>query len=222
MTESHAHLEQALARAWDRLGQAGTWFLAAERVAIAAETRATRSCGLCARRKAALSPYGEGGDHGRASELSPDVVDAVHRITTDPGRLTRTWRDGLAMTDAEYVELVGVVITAVGIDTFDRALGRPVRALPPAQTGAPSRQRPQDATDVTAWVPMRKIRGLPNVARALTLVPAEARALIDLISVEYVPPERLLDVVHDPGRAISRAQMELVAGRVSALNGCFY
>jgi hypothetical protein len=39
---------------------------------------------------------------------------------------------------------------------------------------------------------------------------------------QYVPIEQVPDPSADPGRALSRAQIELVAGRVSALNECFY
>jgi hypothetical protein len=41
-----------------------------------------------------------------------------------------------------------------------------------------------------------------------------------LIGAQYVPIHQVDDV--RVNRSISRAQMELVAGRVSALNGCFY
>jgi hypothetical protein len=59
------------------------------------------------------------------------------------------------------------------------------------------------------------------VARALSLVPDAVRELRELSEVHYLP----LDDVIDPRarRAeLTRAQMELVAGRVSALNRCFY
>jgi hypothetical protein len=40
-------------------------------------------------------------------------------------------------------------------------------------------------------------------------------------AAQYVPIERVPDVTFSE-RALTRAQMELVAGRVSALNECFY
>jgi hypothetical protein len=63
---------------------------------------------------------------------------------------------------------------------------------------------------------------VPNVVRALSLVPDAVRTLKELSVAQYVPLEQVPDVKADPGRALSRAQMELVAGRVSALNECFY
>ena len=56
---------------------------------------------------------------------------------------------------------------------------------------------------------------------ALSLVPAEACSLFHMVDAQYLPPQEM----NDPAsryRAIARAQMELIAGRVSAINGCFY
>ena len=61
-----------------------------------------------------------------------------------------------------------------------------------------------------------------NVVRAMSLVPEAVRLLKTLSAAHYVA----MDLVGQPGtngdRAISRPQIELVAGRVSALNECFY
>jgi hypothetical protein len=59
-----------------------------------------------------------------------------------------------------------------------------------------------------------------NVIRAMSLVPDEVRGLRDLNAVHYLDTERMMDL--RAGRALDRAQMELVAGRVSALSECFY
>ena len=60
----------------------------------------------------------------------------------------------------------------------------------------------------------------PNVIRALSLVPAEVRSWQALGGAQYLSPERMMSM--ETGRALDRAQIELVAGRVSALNECFY
>ena len=55
----------------------------------------------------------------------------------------------------------------------------------------------------------------------LALVPGAVRQLKELSAVHYLPIDRVIDPrARMPG--LSRAQMELVAGRVSALNECFY
>src|SRR5688500_12860794 len=86
-------LAEAHERFWRRLAAPGAWWSGAERVAIAAETRAARGCRLCGERKQALSPSAVSGTHDRATELSSAAVEAIHRVTTDPGRLSRAWLD---------------------------------------------------------------------------------------------------------------------------------
>lgn len=89
-------------RAWQSLGAPGTWWTGAERVAIAREVRAARRCAGCADRKAALSPYAVNAAHDAVTDLPPAIVDAVHRIVTDPGRLSRRWADEvMAATNAK-------------------------------------------------------------------------------------------------------------------------
>jgi hypothetical protein len=60
-----------------------------------------------------------------------------------------------------------------------------------------------------------------NVIRALSLVPDEVRTLGDLSGAHYLPNNLVRNPTASNG-SLSRAQMELVAGRVSALNGCYY
>ncbi len=60
-----------LAPAWQRLGQPGSWWSGAERLALAHEARAARDCALCAQRKQALSPYSIDEHHVATREL-PD------------------------------------------------------------------------------------------------------------------------------------------------------
>jgi hypothetical protein len=217
-------LVRAHARTWDALATPGTFWSGAERVAIAAETRRARGCRLCAERKAALSPAVVAGAHDHDGTLPEPAVEAIHRIVTDPARLSRGWLDGLrtqGLDDARYVELLGVAARTVAVDAFARGVGAAPPPLPAPIPGAPSGLRASDARPGEAWVPMRSLRE-PNVARALSLVPAEVDAVRGLLAAHYVPFERVPDLAFDPGRALSRAQMELVAARVSARNECFY
>lgn len=231
-----ADIVESHQRTWDRLAGAGTWWGGKERVAIAAETRNAADCALCRERRGALSPYAVTGVHESLGALPDVIVDVVHRVTTDPGRLTeRLVREFVAagLTDAHYVETVAIVGYSVNYDTFCTALSVPARPLPQPRTGMPSRVRPAAAQDDGAWVPLipageaaGEHAGLyhsnapPNIQRALSLVPDEARHWASIISAEYVPPEDLLTPVSR--RSITRPQMELLAARVSALNDCFY
>ena len=125
----------------------------------------------------------------------------------------------------------------MSIDSFCRAIGIPLHPLPEPESGAPSGYRPAGAAhDGESWVPMVPFdnSGTPeedlwppnrtgNVIRALSLAPDEVRTLHDLGGAHYIDH----GLVRDPsasrkGGALSRAQIELVAGRVSILNDCFY
>ena len=59
-----------------------------------------------------------------------------------------------------------------------------------------------------------------NVIKVLSLVPDEVRGLLRLSVAHYLSPQKIMSI--KSGRSITRAQIELVAGRVSALNECFY
>ena len=220
--------------AWERLAAPGNWWTGAERVAIAAEVRNAAKCALCSQRKAALSPEAAQGPHDRVSELPDPALDVVHRVTTDPGRLTRTWFErtlAAGLSDAQYVEIVGVVVAVVSIDSFHRGLGLAPEPLPEPEPGEASRYRPASARSDGAWVPMiDKASGdeadlwrgrTANVIRAMSLVPDAVRQLKDLSRAHYLPLEMVVDASASRG-SLTRPQMELIAGRVSALNECFY
>jgi alkylhydroperoxidase family enzyme len=161
-------------------------------------------------------------------------VDVIHRLRTDPGRLSRRWfdtvrADGLA--EGEYVEAVGIVAMTAGIDAFCRALGMAPLPLPAALPGAPSGHRPEGLTSGIAWVDLLEPDNaggedadlyagagfVPNIMRALSSIPQHVRVLRQWSDANYVA---LSDMT--ARRAIDRQQIELVAARVSALNGCFY
>ena len=134
--------------AWRRLAAPGTWWSGPTRVAVAAEVRNAAACGLCRRRKEALSPYTLGGVHDSLGSLPESHVDVIHRIVTDPGRLSRTWLDDVlasCLSDAEYVETVGVIVNVMAIDQFRRGIGMAPAPLPESLPGEPMRVRPRGA-----------------------------------------------------------------------------
>ena len=207
------------------------------RRAIATESRLAITCSLCRQRKEALSPTAVQGSHDGTGELADDIVDIIHRIRTDPARVSRPWFESVVsavLPDTHYVELVGVVTMMAGMDNFARALGVPYFALPPAQPGDPSHHRPAAAKPGIAWVPMlapEDAEGIdadvypqapfiPNIVRALSLVPDQVRALRVSSDAHYLPVAQIGDPT--VRRSIDRMQMELIAARVSALNECFY
>ncbi len=171
--------------------------------------------------------------------MLPDAaIDTVHRLVTDASRLSGSWVQKLAaqgLSDGHYVELLGVVVSVISIDSFHRGLGLAPETLPIPEPGTASGYRPEALETETAWVPMiasgkagAKESDLfsgkqsANVVRALSLVPDAVRALQSLSAAQYVPMWAVGVPTWSEGRALDRQQIELLAGRVSALNDCFY
>ncbi len=232
-------LSDAHRQVWQKIANPGCWWRGADRVAIAQEVRNARGCPLCRERKAALSPFAVSGSHNLSTNLPEVAIDTVHRLTTDPSRLTEKWlhetqANGLS-TEA-YVELLGVVVAVISIDGFHRAMGFALEELPSPVVGEPSRYRPAGAEGGVAWVPMitpdrveaeemdlyggRKRAG--NVVTAMSLVPDSVRILKILSAVHYLKMSDVPNPHSNGDKSLSRAQIELIAGRVSALSDCFY
>ena len=229
---------QAYRAYWEKLSSPGTWWSGAQRLAIAQEARNALVCDYCAARKQALSPYTFAGEHQHSGGLPERATDAVHRIVTDQTRITQSYVDDNAangLSKGAYVELVGVVVAVFSIDEFHRALGLPVETLPEARPGEPSGYEPAVLSEDIGFVPTVPPEGAvgeeadlwptgfsANVLRALTLVPNALREWREIAAVQYLALEKMGDYFKDDTRTINRLQMELVAGRVSAVNECFY
>ena len=223
---------------WVKLSTPGTWWTGEQRVAIAQESRNALACSFCAARKTSLSPYGLVGEHEHGLGLQDAAIDAVHRIVTDQTRITQKYvNDNVAngLSKEAYVELVGVVVAVLSIDEFHRALNLPIEPLPTARPGDPSAYRPAHLSEDIGFVPTVPREGAVgeesdlwppdfcrNVLRALTLVPNALREWRELAAVQYLSFEGMKNFVKDEARTINRMQMELIAGRVSAVNECFY
>ncbi len=237
-------LAEAQDEAWRRLGRPGTWWTGAERIAIARECRAAADCPFCASRVGTLSPLSVTGTHSVAEPSLPaPAVEAIHRIRTDPGRLGETWFQRLrdaGLTEGPYVELVSVVAVTVAVDTFRRGSGLTLLPLPAAESGLPSRHRPSGARPGLGWVatlspedrtsddpdlylehPGPRRRYGANIHRALSGVPDSMIHWWDLLEQLYQSSGQMRDYGVDY-RAISHAQIELLAARVAALNRCEY
>ncbi len=224
---------------WQALAAPGTHWTGAQRVAIAQASRNALDCDFCGQRKGSLSPYGfEDQPHQDASDLPAPAVDAVHRIITDQSRITKRYvADNVAagLSDVAYVELVGIVVTTFSIDEFHRALGIPLEPLPAPEVGEPSHYQPPFLTHdmgFVATLPGDKAIGAEadlwpgdmtaNVVRALSAVPNALREWRAVADAQYLTFARMRNFEQAADRSIDRMQMELVAGRVSAVNECFY
>jgi hypothetical protein len=234
-----SELSEAVTRAWQAVGASGVWWTGEERVSIAREARAARVCPLCSARKAAAIPQAVMGMHATATALSAPAIEAVHRIVSDPGRLSEAWfkrTTASGLSEEAYIELLGVVSVTTAVDTFDRALGAPLRGLPAAAEGQPSRRRPTGAKPGLGWMPMLAPEDVTaddpplytsggrsggNVHRALSLVPEAMMQFWDLFEPMYLYQSQMRDFGRE-FRAITHAQIEMTAARVAVRNQCVY
>ena len=195
----------------------GAWWDGADRLRIVLETRNAPDCHLCAEKADALTPSAVQGEHANGGALPPIAVEAIHGIRNDSGRLTRRWFDELidmGLQPEAYVELVGIAASSVIVDTFAQGLGGPLPELPEPEPGVPTFERSDDIVDDGAWLPIKR-EGRANILRSLGLVPSALELFFDTFQPSYY-------MRPDAAFSISRPQVELVASRVSAVNGCFY
>lgn len=227
---------------WQLLARPGNWWNGAERLAIAGASRDAVHCELSKQRREALSPNSVKGKHldthGAYDVLPEEAVQAVHRIVTDQTRISATYIEQNAeqgLSKPAYVELVGIVVTVLSIDDFHRAMGMPLEDLPESEAGDPDRYLPEQAAEGTGFVPMIPPdgatgkeadlwgpHGTANVVRALSLVPDAVRGWISVSDAQYLTFESMGNFDQPEGRSLNRMQIELVAGRVSSMNECFY
>jgi hypothetical protein len=219
-------------RQLENIAAPGTWYTGSQRLAIAAEARlAGYDAGLLER-------------PDRSSNTTEiDIPDTVRRVVSTIAVSVRELNqdfydqalaDGL--TEAEYVEIVGIVSRVVDLDVFARGIGASPRELPAPKAGKPSRQLPGTAVVEHAWVPtvpngpeggeigqaLYHGQPMPYIVRALSLVPAELSAHVELEIAHYTRLDKLFDYDYQHHEGLTRPQVEVVAGRVSAINDCFY
>lgn len=224
-------LDAIHSRQFAGLGAPGTWGDGNQRLAIVQEARTARVA--AAVQEAAEEPQVNDAD-------LPDAARRLARqLAVEPKDIDREFyqqaiADGLA--DASYVEITGLVARCVNFDVLARGLGMAMLPLPTAEPGQPSRRRPREAVREGAWVPTipngraggvtgAALYGgnmLPNIIRCLSMVPDEMRANLELEEIQYLPLGRYLEYDYAHHEGLSRSQVELLAGRVSALNECFY
>lgn len=230
-------LAESHERAWAAIAAPGTWLTGERRVAVAAEIRNARSCKHCAQIKAALSPNAVKGEHASLGALGSAEVELIHRVVSDPGRLSERWAESVlagGLTEGEYVEIVGLVAMVMMMDACAAGLGVAETPLPAPRAGEPTRYRPPGAKKRAAWLPLVEPEDAvpadgpmyPSpkagyIYRGLSLVPQSLRDYWALAFAHYLPSEEIYQFDRSI-RAISRPQMEIIAARVSALHQCAY
>lgn len=217
---------EAFVGIWQRMSESGPFWTGRDHMAIIQEARQSLECALCRQRLEALSPNAVDGAHDAVTELSPVAVDVVHRIRSDPARMSKSvFENALAngMTDSEYVELIGIVATSVVIDTLHQGLGLPVPETLTGSDAPPTGQQEPEVVEDGAWVRLAPRDGelnevgIPrqaNIIRAMGLVPLVIQLFFTVMRQAYY--------IANLPIAITRSQAEFIAARVSALNQCFY
>lgn len=215
-------VRSAIAYARSALVEPGDWLTGRQRRAAWLECRDARGNELDQARKAAVSPNAVQGSHAANDHLSAAAVEVLHRVTTDPGRLTRAWANEVMSTlgDAMYTELVGIAATVASVDAFDHAIGDGEAPVAAAVDGDPARERPANVGDIGAWVPQSTEGANANVSRTLSLVPVTDQAWRMIVNGLYSRGSEFVNLTWD--RALNRPQVELVAARTTAELECFY
>ena len=230
--EIKERLEEVHEKQLLELGNSGTWGTGEQRLSIAGSARrAGIDTGLLEEPGYDSNNFDE--------ELSGVARKVVDHLAVSPKDFDESsYQDALkgGLREEEYVEIVGIVSRIVDLDVFARGIGVPLRPLPEAQSGEPSRKRPETARLEQAWVPTvpnlpeggdiaKALYGdmpKPYIVRGLSLVPDEMEKHIELEQAQYMPLKHVRDFGHQHHKGLTRAQVEVVAGRVSAINECFY
>lgn len=196
--------DAAIANALTNLATAGSFFSGAERLALAQQARFSRG----------LDPT--------APDLTPIVADTVRRVAVEA---MKSRSEHVAAWEAAghdvlaFVELVAVVAQISSIDSYRVGIGAALDPLPAPIPGDPTPNVDERAVSSNAWVPTVGIALAPT---ALNALPAEKRIKDEVSKEWYLTDEFVHKYEIDPGRELTRAQMELVASRTSYLNECFF
>jgi hypothetical protein len=195
-------LREELRHQWQQLAAPGTWLSGDERVSVAGEARAARTFA------------------DAHTGLDPLLTEAAQSVSAAAHLITREWVSDLlarGLTVERFVEVVGIVSRLAAIDAYVRGIGSAEEPLPDPVAGEPTRSRNPDVRLRRAFVPTHPEDG---ARYALSAVPAEQEARDRLHAQLYLSMEQMADLSYQG--LLSRAQMELLAARVSLLNNCFY
>jgi hypothetical protein len=217
-------LAEAHRLAWEHLAAPGTWWSGAQRVELA-------STALLA--IADSDPPPPWVPVSSTDRLPPDLRaprsahDVVFRITRHAGTMTESvYRAAVdELGELPYVELCAIASTVAAVAHFCRNIGEPVPPLPEPLEGDPSRTQPDHLERARYnWVPVvAPADEVAAVLQAYTAVPDEQRNTWRMAAAQYMPDKEMVDPDwrrRDGG--LSRAQMELVAARLTKLRDCFY
>ena len=229
-------LTAAHAQVWEKLAAPGTWWSGSERLAVAEVVRSALSDAD------PVPPWDSASKSGRLtnhSVISSELQDAVYRLALHAGTLTEQWyqkmRDATGVTPQQWVEIIEVTVIVTSVLRFAQLAGVDQPEFPEPLEGHTTRQTQPSKPANHHWVPVVHLEdstpelapfydGLPALApviRALSSVPSAMDTLFTLGDAQYIPMREMVDLNWTRG-TLSRRQIELVAGRLSAHRECFY
>ncbi|MBI5089174.1 MAG: hypothetical protein HZB15_10045 [Actinobacteria bacterium] len=154
------------------------------------------------------------------------ALDVAYRLGRHAGTITEAWYRQIideGMDPLEWVEIVGIAVAIVPVVAFARAIGNPIPELPTPMDGAPTGHVADPlATATLNWVPVAAPADeVASVVQALSALPDEWANLWRLAGAQYMSDKQMVDPLWNRG-TLSRAQMELVAARISLVRECFF
>jgi hypothetical protein len=217
-------LAEAHRLAWEHVAAPGSWWGGRQRVELAGTVL------LAVADPDPLPPWVGVTASGRldAELVAPSVAhDIAYRLARHAATMTSAAYRAVAneLGELPYVELCGIVSTVAAVAHFCRNIGIPVPPLPAPAAGRPSGIQPERLERAKYnWVPVAAPADeAAAVVQAYTAVPGEQHNTWRMADAQYMPNAEMVDPgwSRRPG-GLSRAQMELVAARLTRLRDCFY
>jgi hypothetical protein len=217
-------LAEAHRLAWEHVATPGSWWTGAQRFELACTAL------LAISDTDPLPPWVgvTSTDRLGTGLVAPPIAhDFAYRLARHAGTITVDLYRVVSgeLGELLYVELCGIVSTVAAVAHFCRDIGVPVPPLPEPVAGEPTGARPDRlAQPRYNWVPVAEPADeVAAVVQAYTAVPGENLNNWRMASAQYMPVEEMVrpDWQRRPG-GLSRAQMELVAARLTRLRDCFY
>ncbi len=148
------------------------------------------------------------------------VVAAAHRMAFDAVGMDRDVVAGYETAGLDrfrYTEVVGIVGRLANVDFYATGLGASLPELPGADDAGPTGDVAADAAVAEGLVPAT---GKLSALAVLDALPADAASYRALHEPFYIPFREFMNAGY--ADELTRAQIEFVASRTSALNECFY
>jgi hypothetical protein len=217
-------LAEAHRLAWEHLARPGSWWTAEQRLELA------RTAMRALADAESLPPWVGVSTTARVPrplDAPPAAHDLAYRLARHAGTMTNDVYHATVAKIGElpYVEVCAIVSTVAAVWHFSRNVGLPVAPLPPPAPDSPTGDRPERLEQPQLnWVPVAAPADtVAAVVQAYTAVPGEQVNTWRMADAQYMPEGDMVDPAwtRRPG-GLSRAQMELVAARLTKLRDCFY